>query len=44
MVQREPGIIHIERAIVRGDAGTLEINFQTGIKRETKKLILYLTH
>jgi hypothetical protein len=33
-----------ERAPVRSDAGTLEINFQTEIKRETKKLILYLTH
>ena len=27
-----------------GDAGALEINFQTGVKREMKGLILFLTH
>jgi hypothetical protein len=35
---------HQKQTTVGGDARTLEINFQTRIKRELKGLILSLTH
>jgi hypothetical protein len=37
-------LAHQEQTTVRGDARTLEINFQRRVKRELKGLILLLTH
>jgi hypothetical protein len=37
-------LAHHKQTTVRGDARTLEINFQRRVKRELKGLILFLTH
>jgi hypothetical protein len=37
-------LAHQKQTTGGGDARTLEIHFQTGVKRELKGLILFLTH